>query len=416
MSAKKLFILENRMGQKVRTLACSQSQLSIVYNLESRRIEAVEDLESLQEAQIPFQLIEQVNLNQIPTKGRTLQGIGTLREAQSDDVLSPQVQLPEEEDQKNLQIYLKKSAVGHGAAILLLVLFSWISSTFFSKSQEEPTLVTIVLPKAPVEKAKPSVVPVAEKKVKPQVQKARPQQITKQGAQKKRVVSKPIPPVKRPRPQTVDLNQVGALAALGGVTSGKRGAIGMETKSLQNIQAAGRGASGGGVGRTGRGGLSGYLPGSGLVAGSPGVGARAQGAGGYGTRGSGGGQTGYGKWAIVGGSTAVGLPLDDEATMESGLDRDQIIAVINRHRGQIVYCYEKGLQAQPDIGGRVSVSFVIGPSGRVTKANVAQSSVGSRTVENCIVSRMKSWQFPQPVGRVHVDVLYPFELMRVSRR
>ena len=49
-------------------------------------------------------------------------------------------------------------------------------------------------------------------------------------------------------------------------------------------------------------------------------------------------------------------------------------------------------------------------------AKIAESSLGSRMVENCMLQRMKTWQFPRPVGRVNVDVLYPFELTRVSAR
>ncbi|HWU44092.1 MAG TPA: AgmX/PglI C-terminal domain-containing protein, partial [Bdellovibrio sp.] len=79
-------------------------------------------------------------------------------------------------------------------------------------------------------------------------------------------------------------------------------------------------------------------------------------------------------------------------------------------------CYEKGLQAAPTIGGRVAVDFVIGPAGRITSAKVAQSSLGSRLVESCMLEKMRSWQFPRPVGKVNVDVLYPFELTRVSSR
>ena len=110
------------------------------------------------------------------------------------------------------------------------------------------------------------------------------------------------------------------------------------------------------------------------------------------------------------------LPLDEEATFEGGLDRDQIIAVINKNKGQIIYCYERGLQAQPSIGGRVAVDFTIGPNGTITNAKVAQTSLGSKFVENCMIAKMKTWQFPKPVGKVNVDVLYPFELARVSSR
>ncbi|MGZ3771275.1 MAG: AgmX/PglI C-terminal domain-containing protein, partial [Bdellovibrio sp.] len=234
----------------------------------------------------------------------------------------------------------------------------------------------------------------------------------------KRIVQKTVP-TKKHQPRVAkakDVRRIGALAALGGVPHGHRGAEGLDTQSVKNIRAAGKGNGGGGIGSVGRGGAAGYMPGNGLIAGSAGEGARAQGAGGYGTRGSGGGKAGYGKISMVGGTSAVSLPMDDEATVEGGLDRDQIIAVINRNRGQIVYCYEKGLQAKPSIGGRVAVSFVIGPAGKITVAKVAESSLGSDLVESCMLAKMKTWQFPHPVGHVNVDVLYPFELMRVSQR
>lgn len=425
MSAAKLLILENSLGQKVRTFAVQSNAIHIVYLKDSRRVEAFSDLSVLDDNEISYALIKSIQVNEM-TDSVDLVGLGRLRLNSDNAVNSPSYNLPEEDDDKTLIAALKKASVGHAAAIVLLLLSSWVYTSFINKAPEQP-LVTIVIPKketpAPI-KQKVETVKAAQKKITPTVKK-----VAKVATPKKptpKVVNKTVPP--RPTQQvaktqpavrqapTKDIRRVGALAALGGVAKGSKSAEGLDMNSLKNIRAAGTGNGGGGIGTTGRGGAKGYLPGNGLIAGSAGEGARAQGAGGYGTRGSGGGKAGYGKISMVGGTSATSLPLNEEVTVEGGLDQDQIIAVINRNKGQITYCYEQGLRAQPTIGGRVAVSFIIGPNGKISKANVAESSLGSRTVENCMIARMKTWQFPRPVGAVNVDVLYPFELTRVSAR
>lgn len=407
MSAAKLLILENQLGQKVRTFAVQAESLNLVYLKDSRRIEAFADLQDLDNNQVNYTLLEKIDLSQLSDTGLNLKGLGRLRAYPTEVLNSPTYSLPKEDDQENLKTILQKTAAGHMIAIFFLILGSWVYLNYFSKKQEVP-LVTITLPQEevvkPRQESRPTV-KVSKTKIKQSNKVYRPV------AKKLLTKSYKVNTVK-----ATDVRRVGALAALGGLSKGHKGAEGLDMQSLKNIRAAGTGAGGGGIGTAGRGGARGYLPGSGLIAGSAGEGARAQGAGGYGTKGSGGGRAGYGKISLVGGTSATSLPLDEEVTVEGGLDQDQIIAVINRNKGQITYCYEKGLQAQPTIGGRVAVSFIIGASGRITTANVAESSLGSRMVENCMLQRMKTWQFPRPVGKVNVDVLYPFELTRVSAR
>ncbi len=407
MNAAKLLILENSLGQKVRTFAVQSDSLNLVYLKDSRRVEAFADLSKLNENNIDYTLLQQIEVGNMSEEGLLLQGLGRVRLLPSTGIQnSPTYVLPEEEDRKTLTGFVKKSTAGHVAAVMMLLVGSWVYTNYFAKS-EEPPLVTIVLPTEEKVKTKPEARPhvkVSEKKIKQSNKVYRPkaQKMLTKNTQK-------TAPAK-------NVQRLGALAALGGLAKGHKGAEGLDMQSLKNIRAAGTGAGGGGIGSMGRGGARGYMPGNGLIAGSAGEGSRAQGAGGYGTKGSGGGRAGYGKIPFVGGTSTVSLPMDDEASVEGGLDRDQIIAVINRNKGQIIYCYEKGLQAQPSIGGRVAVSFVIGAAGRITQANVAESSLGSNMVENCMLQRMKTWQFPRPVGKVNVDVLYPFELMRVSSR
>ncbi|MFS4460349.1 TonB family protein [Bdellovibrio sp. HCB2-146] len=414
MGTAKLLILENKLGQKVRTFSVESETLHIVYLKESRRIEAFASLQELDENEVAYKLIKKINLNNMDEEDATiLEGLGSIRLYPAAKVVqSPSYELPQEDDEEQLKTFIQKSSLVHLLAVFSLIMASWIVATYFTKKEETP-LVTIVIPqetpKTVVEKREPRpTVKVSEKKIK------QTKKIVKMKA-----VPKHKPLVKQPKiafKKSVNVQRMGALAALGGVPNGKRGYEGLDTQSMKNIRSAGRGNGGGGFGASGQGGMKGYLPGSGLIAGTSGSGGRAESAGGYGTKGVGGGKAGYGKISLVGGTSGMSLPLDDEASVEGGLDKDQIAAVINRHQGQIVYCYEKGLQAQPSIGGRVAVDFVIGPNGRITKAKVAQSSLGSRYVENCMIERMKSWQFPRPVGNVSVDVLYPFELTRVSSR
>jgi TonB family protein len=406
---KQLLILENMLGQKVRTFAVDSRSMNIVFLKDQRRVDAVANLKTLEENELEYTLLKTLTLSDLE-KPVKLSGLGQLRLLDETAVNSPDHQLAKEHDEKELKTILQKTMIGHIALVLVLMLGSWISAKYFSQKPEEPALVTIVVPKEvkPVaEKPAPAPhVKVSEKKIKPTNKVYRP-------VAKKKLITKPY---KVKTAKATDVHRVGALAALGGLAKGHKGAEGLDMNSLKNIRSAGIGQGGGGVGATGRGGVKGMMPGNGLIAGSAGEGGRAQSAGGYGTRGAGGGRAGYGKISLVGGMSPISLPLDDEATVEGGLDQDQILAVINKHLGQITYCYEKGLQAQPSIGGRVAVDFTIGPAGRITTAKVAQSSLGSKLVENCMLDKMRTWQFPKPVGKVNVDVLYPFNLTRVSSR
>lgn len=405
----RLLILENRLGQKVRTFAVDSKNMNIVYLEDQRRVEALADLKTLDDNNVAYTLLKKVDISTMSERGTALTGLGHIRLATAESVESPEYQLTAETDDKDLKYILEKTAVGHVVAIILLLMGSWIVTKYFTEKAEEPALVTIVMPKTEPVRVKPEPVPhvkMSEKKIKPSNKVYRK-------VVKKKLATKPY---KVKTAKATDVKRVGALAALGGLSKGAKNAEGLDMNSMKNIRAAGTGNGGGGVGTAGRGGAKGWMPGNGLIAGSAGEGGRAQSAGGYGTRGTGGGKAGYGKISLVGGTNAVSLPLDDEATVEGGLDRDQIIAVINRNKGQIIYCYEKGLQAAPTIGGRVAVDFTIGPSGRITTAKVSQSSLRSKYVENCMIAKMKTWKFPKPVGKVNVDVLYPFELTRVSSR
>ena len=75
---------------------------------------------------------------------------------------------------------------------------------------------------------------------------------------------------------------------------------------------------------------------------------------------------------------------------------------------QIRYCYQRELTKNPAIKGKIVIKFVIAKDGSVSSANTKSSTMGSPTVENCVVSRFMRMQFPEPKGGGIVIVSYPF--------
>lgn len=128
------------------------------------------------------------------------------------------------------------------------------------------------------------------------------------------------------------------------------------------------------------------------------------------TAGKAGGKGTAGLGAIAGGkagSGGVGL-LEEEGEIVGGLDREIIAQYIKSQLGQILYCYERQLSANPELYGKVAVKFTIGPSGAVETQRIGDSTLKNATVEGCILQRVSKWKFPSPEGGTKVMVTYPF--------
>jgi len=404
MNAKKL-ILENRKGQAVRFLDWTESQIEIVYRKDTRRVEAHSDCKEFLALNIPFESLLKLSTSKITSSGVQIPGFGVLRSAQDSDILSPSVAWVEEET-LDMKKVTKWTAIAHLSVILLIMLLAWIFKPA-AKLEEQIVLIT---PQNRIETPPKQTVKMSEKKIKkiPPKTKARvANRTTRPKTTQMRTSKQPTKRVVVQRPK--DVSNMGALGALGGTRTGSAKSAGLNMSASNN--SAGSGKSGWG----GAGGIDSSVKGKGIIASQIGVGGKAEGAGGYGTRGKGGGRTGYGNTQFAGSSGGYTLPLEEEALIQGGLDRDQIAAVINRNIGQIIYCYEQGLQSKPALAGRVTMGFVIGGNGSVRTANVANTSLKSAQVENCITQKLKAWKFPKPEGQVDVRVSYPFVLKRVGQ-
>ncbi len=173
--------------------------------------------------------------------------------------------------------------------------------------------------------------------------------------------------------------------------------------SVPNAAPAGVEMVGGATMALGKGGLG--SRGSGL-----GGGGTAMGLAGLGTKGRGSGHSGYG----IGGGT-FGANAADAAGAISGspiilgsIDRTLIDSVIKRHINAIRYCYQKELQKNPSLAGKVVVKFVIAKDGSVATASIKSSTMNDPAVEACLTSRFLRMNFPTSPGGGIVVVSYPF--------
>jgi TonB family protein len=95
-------------------------------------------------------------------------------------------------------------------------------------------------------------------------------------------------------------------------------------------------------------------------------------------------------------------------TVTPGYHQELVRKVVQRHQGEIRYCYESALASAPGLAGKVTVTWTIGATGAVETAQVAQSGLGSEAVEACIVQRVKRWHFPEPPQGQEVAVTFPW--------
>jgi hypothetical protein len=95
------------------------------------------------------------------------------------------------------------------------------------------------------------------------------------------------------------------------------------------------------------------------------------------------------------------------ATTVSGrLPKEVIQRIVRQNFGRFRLCYEKGLAANPNLQGRVSVRFVIDRNGAVSNVSNGGSSIPDSGVVSCVISAYYGLSFPKPEGGI-VTVVYP---------
>ncbi len=417
-------VLENKHGQIVRTFHGTGGKFFLVRRSDTGRVEACGSLDELQENEIEFDVLLETSGKEIMKEERAEIGLdgASLRWIDAVRVLDPRFELDSDDSDEEFKRIAKWTAAA-GAAFLLFCGLVNLILPHVEKPTETPVVNIVIPEEVPRPKEAVRTVAPSERKI---VRHRKPV-VRKKIVQTKPKVNRNLRPTSFGRTGTnkvatggANINQVGALAVLGSKSDAPVTGGSLNLKNVQFKEGSGGGGTGragnGGLGGAGRGGFANALAGKGLLAASRGTGGVGLPSGGYGTRGKAGGQNGYGRANLAGGSDGYFQPLEQDAEVVGGLDRDQINEVIQKNMGQILYCYEQGLQVKPALAGRIGVRFQINGRGRVSTAGVAHSSMRSAQVEGCILSKLKAFRFPEPVGGVNVKVLYPFQFQRVSQR
>lgn len=130
------------------------------------------------------------------------------------------------------------------------------------------------------------------------------------------------------------------------------------------------------------------------------------------------GKIGYfkGEHVILAGQGKSQISIDTfSSAVDEGLTKDEVGEVIHRHLSEIRYCYESTMLKTPDLEGRLIIHFLIGKAGSIKTAAVQTSTLPDPRLDDCVLRRLVTWQFPSPKGGIDVAVTYPFIFKTLGR-
>ncbi len=367
-------VLQDNEGNTVRTFSWDKKPARVIRRSDTRRLEVRKEVESLEQRRIDFEDLGEISAEQLRMNGFSVGALGHLKLVTEVGPVAGNI----EDGKENKQHWY----ITIGAVALMFV---GVMGIIRMAPKETPKIE---------EELKQHLVQIVK-----HIKKPEPVRLQNHTNMQQETVAKTI------QQKSQSIKRMGALSALGSLSNSKQKG-GLDLSATQTTAGPGLG------GTEGSGGVQTSLYAKGMVSAPLGAGGNVQGAGGYGTKGKGGGQAGYGKLSLTGSSGAMPIPLGQEASVARGLDKDMIAAVIQKNMGQIRFCYEQGLQSDAKLSGRVAIDFTIGANGLVKAAGIENTTLNSKMIEDCMVMRLKTWQFPLPEGGVDVKVSYPFVLRR----
>ncbi|MFH1631664.1 MAG: AgmX/PglI C-terminal domain-containing protein [bacterium] len=109
------------------------------------------------------------------------------------------------------------------------------------------------------------------------------------------------------------------------------------------------------------------------------------------------------------GSGLGSIGIGNDKMIMGALDKSLIDAVIKRNMNQVRYCYQRELNQNLTLSGRIEVRFAIYKDGSVINAAIESTTMNSAVVEECITHEFMEFKFPQPKGGGIVVETTPFD-------
>ena len=76
-----------------------------------------------------------------------------------------------------------------------------------------------------------------------------------------------------------------------------------------------------------------------------------------------------------------------------GADKKGVSATIRRRMPGLEACYERALQSNSSLSGKMTYTITINTSGRVTDVDIEVDTVGDASVRSCTTAKIKAWRF-----------------------
>ncbi len=201
-----------------------------------------------------------------------------------------------------------------------------------------------------------------------------------------------------------DVTKTGLFSVFGGG--------GKQTELSQNYSGAGE-LSGMANAASGKAGMNENRPGAGLGSalkdtGRGGTGTSLVGVPDVKTHGRGGGESGVGDSGLGNRKGTKIVSVGVAENFHGSIDPEAIRRVIMSQLRVIRTCYERELNRNPDLFGKLVLEWTIGEQGRILSVGTKSSELGNTNVAECVMSRLKTWKFPEPPPNEQVTVAYPF--------
>ncbi|MEM6990010.1 MAG: AgmX/PglI C-terminal domain-containing protein [Myxococcota bacterium] len=94
-------------------------------------------------------------------------------------------------------------------------------------------------------------------------------------------------------------------------------------------------------------------------------------------------------------------------TVEGDLEFREVRRVVRKAMPQLDTCYDDGLADDPNVEGRVAITFEVGRAGKVTSASVDTASAKAKSIATCFATVLRTLEFPTSGSGT---VTYPFSL------
>ncbi len=85
-------------------------------------------------------------------------------------------------------------------------------------------------------------------------------------------------------------------------------------------------------------------------------------------------------------------------------DQNEVSKVVKTNAGQLRYCYETQLKANPGLGGRVEIGWTVQATGTTSNVYTIVNETGDAELAKCIEGKIRKWRFNGAEG----DVSWPF--------